>query len=84
MLAWQRMVVVSAVLLLDVGAFLLLTTLSMSYGDVTDLLEDEAYQQSERGVSMGWWLWWGVNAAIVAILLYRVIQRRAAAPSATT
>ena len=31
----------------------------MSYGDVTDLLEDEANQQSERGVSMGWWLWWG-------------------------
>ena len=29
----------------------------MSYGDVTDLLEDEANQQSERGVSMGWWLW---------------------------
>ena len=75
---------VSAVLLLDVGAFPLLTTLSMSYGDVTDLLEDEAYQQSERSVSMGWWLWWGVNVAIVAMLLYRTFQRRAAAQSATT
>jgi len=75
MLVWKRIVVVSSILLLDIGALLLLTMLSMSYGDVTDLLEDEAYQRFERGVSIGWWLWWGVNAAIIAVLFYRVVQQ---------
>jgi hypothetical protein len=53
MLRWKTIVLVSAVLLLDVSAFLLLATLSMSYGDVTDLLEDETHQQFERGATVG-------------------------------
>ncbi|GGF27341.1 hypothetical protein GCM10011383_43750 [Hymenobacter cavernae] len=54
----------------------------MSYGDETDLLEDEAYQRFERSVTFGWWLWWGVNAGILALLLYRLFKQRAAVSSA--
>ena len=66
---------VSAVLLLDIGAFMLLVILSMSYGDVTHLQGNEAYERFERGVLVGWWLWKGINAAALAVLLYRVFRR---------
>jgi len=62
MLPWKRIVLVSSILLLDIGAFLLLAILSISYGDVTELLEDKSYQRLERSVTVGWWLWWGINA----------------------
>ncbi|OUJ68768.1 hypothetical protein BXP70_27430 [Hymenobacter crusticola] len=84
MLPWKRIILGSAILLLDSGALLLLIVLSMSYGDETDLLEDEAYQRFEHSVTLGWWFWWGLNAALLARLLYRLLKQRAAAPSTVT
>lgn len=79
MLPWKKIILASAGLLLDVGTFLLLVVLSMSYGDETNLLENEAYQQSERRITIGWWLWWVVNAGIIALLFYRAFRQRATA-----
>ncbi|QIL78356.1 hypothetical protein [Hymenobacter sp. HDW8] len=80
--SWKTIVLVSSVLLVDIVAYLLLAMLSMSYGDVTHLLEDEAYQRFERSVTVGWWLWWGINVGTLAVLLYRLFKQHAAAPSA--
>lgn len=83
MFPWKRIVSVSLLLLLDIGAFLFLAIESMSYGDTTDLLADESYQRFEHGVTVGWWLWWGINAALLAVLLYRAIKQYAAARQQT-
>ena len=79
MLPWKRIVLVSSILLLGIGAFLLLAILSMSYGDVTEPLEDKSCQRLERSVTVGWWLWWGINAGILGVLLYRLFKRYARA-----
>ena len=66
-------------LYLGIGAFFLLAILSMSYGDVTEPLEDKSCQRLERSVTVGWWLWWGINAGILGVLLYRLFKRYARA-----
>lgn len=76
---WKKIVLVSFILLLDLVAFLFLAIESMSYGDVTHLLEDKAYQRFECFVTMGWWFWWGINAATLAVLLYRFVKQNATA-----
>ena len=78
MLAWKRITLVSAVLLLDIGAFLILFIQSLHFSDETDLLEDEAYQRFELGVSLGWWLWWGINAAMLVVVMYWAFKQSVA------